>query len=268
MIPCLLSIALVVGCKNVDSPKESVLTIEQRRATITAAMDYLDAGKFTESLAIMKALVNKDPSGAETQESYGLVLLACASEAEDRGDSKRALTNRTLALEAYKLACNTASKPGLLQLSTAQLAHMIGKKTIANQYYELAHNTNLNDARASFFLSQLYMLDRQWVEAKTWIDLSLTRNAHEPFALMSSALIEAELGNTQLALDRATRGCFINPDNPNLRVMQARVLRLTGSAEQALNILRALPPTTQESSITQDEIAQCRIAIQEQMGAP
>lgn len=268
MIPCLLSIALVAGCKNVDSPKESTLTVEQRRTTISAAMDFLDAGKFTESLAIMKALVKKDPSGAETQESYGLVLLACASESEDHGDFERARLHRTLALDAYKIACNTATNPGLLQLSTAQLAHMLGKNTIATHYYELAHSTNHIDSRASFFLAQLFMLEHKWEEAKTWIDVSLERDSHEPFALLSSALIEAELGNKQLALERSATGCFVNPDDPNLRLMQARVLRLTGSAEQALSLLHALPQSMQSNFITQDEIAQCIKVINEQGVSP
>ncbi len=268
MIPCVLCVALSTGCKNANSPQDSVLTVEQRRTTITAAMDFLDAGKFAESLAIMKALVDKDPRGAETQESYGLVLLACASEAEDRGDFASAQTNRTIALEAYKAACSTATNPGLLQLSTGQLAHMLGKNIIATHYYELAHTTNLGDGRASFFLSQIYMLDSQWEIAKKWIDASLSRDAHEPFALLSSALIEAELGNSARALDRAKQGCFINPGDPNLRLMQARVLRLTGSAEQALNILHALPAQMQNNSIAQDEIAQCRRGIEEQAETP
>ncbi|MBT4523875.1 MAG: hypothetical protein HOC21_03020 [Phycisphaerae bacterium] len=258
MIPSLLSIALIVSCRNADSPKESQITVEQRRTTINAAMDFLDAEKFTESLAIMEVLVDKDPSGSDTQESYGLVLLACAAKAERSGDVVQATTRRLRALEAYKTACKTASDPGLLYLSTAQLAHMVELTGEAKHYYILAHESIPNDARASFFISQIYLLDKNWSDAKFWIEQSLVRDMHEPYSLLTSALIEAELGNYEEANELAKRGCTIRPTDSNLRFIQARVLRITGEAEHALAILSTLPEPLRSSPIAIEEITNCQ----------
>ena len=47
------------------------------------------------------------------------------------------------------------------------------------------------------------MLQEKWTEAKTWIDESKFRNPYEPFTLLSSALIEAQLGNSEIAVELA-----------------------------------------------------------------
>ena len=262
MIPAVLCVALLIGCKNAESPQEATITVEQRRASIDAAMEYLDAGRFTEALAIMNVLVTKDPRGAETQESFGLVLLACATDARQNGDNQEAKKYQTRALEAYKDACETATNPGLLQLSTAQLAHMQDDEQTALHFYKLAHNSNSQDARAAFFIAQIKMLNKNWKEAKTWIDESIQRDSMEPHALLSSALIEAELGNTDLAIPLAKKGCAIQPNDPNLRFIQARVLRISGQPTHAIDILSALPADLQASDIVRNEKKMCEEALQ------
>ena len=262
MIPAVLTIAVIVGCRNVESPKESHITVKQRQAAVNASMEFLDSGKFIEALAIIEVLIDKDPTSSETQESYGLVLLACAAEADRSGDVDQATDKRLQSLYAYKAACKTATKPGLLYLSTGQLAHMLDRADEAKHYYELSHKSNPDDSRSAFFISQIYLLDKNWNDARYWIQQSLIRDKHEPYSLLTFALIEAELGNAKKAKELAQTGCAIRPTDSNLRLFQARVLRITGETEHALAILSALPEPLLSSPIAIEEIQHCKLAIE------
>ena len=237
------------------------ITVQVRRSSIDAAMVHLDAGKVLEALAITSTLVERDPDSAQSQEAHALVLLADAARLDTMYQAEQAGYSRSKALEAYKTACAQSTNPGLLQLSAAQLAQMLGKDELAKQYYKSAHENVPIDSRASFFLAQIHMLQEEWIEAKQWIDASLERDQFEPFALLSSALIEVQLGNIDVAITRATQGCDINPNDPNLRFIQARVIRLSGNPDRALEILATLPKVLRDSPIGMEERSLCLVAL-------
>ena len=121
-------------------------------------MVHLDAGKVLEALAITSTLVERDPDSAQSQEAHALVLLADAARLDTMYQTEQAEHSRSKALEAYKTACAQSTNPGLLQLSAAQLAQMLGKDELAKQYYKSAHENVPIDSRASFFLAQIHML--------------------------------------------------------------------------------------------------------------
>jgi tetratricopeptide (TPR) repeat protein len=261
IIPFLFCVALLVGCGNSDSSVAEPITVQVRRSSIDAAIVHLDAGRILEALAITSTLVERDADSAQSQEAHALVLLADAARLDTMYQTEQAGYSRSKALEAYKTACAQSTNPGLLQLSAAQLAQMLGKDELAKQYYKSAHENVPIDSRASFFLAQIHMLQEEWIEAKQWIDASLERDQFEPFALLSSALIEVQLGSVDVAITRATQGCDINPNDPNLRFIQARVIRLSGNPDRALEILATLPKVLRESPIGMEERLLCLVAL-------
>ena len=263
MIPAMLIVAFATACSNTETPQSQQITVDQRESAIDSAMQHLQANRSMEALAITSTLVARDPDSAESQEIHALALISEGWRHENIGNPDVGTEKWTEALDAYILACNQSTTPGLLQLSTAQLAHMVGEIPTAKKYYELAHDNVFNDARASFFLAQIDLLNSEWEPAKRWIKQSLKRSPNEPFALLSLALIEAELGNTSVALELATQGCLILPDEPNLRFIQARVVRLAGNPVQALEILIALPKNMLETSMCKEEIDSCMTLIEE-----
>lgn len=250
-----------MGCGNSETSGSEPITVQARRASIDAAMVHLDAGRVLEAMAITSTLVERDADSAQSQEAHALVLLADAARLDTMSQADQAHQSRSKALEAYEAACAQSTNPGLLQLSTAQLAQMLGKDEIAKQYYKSAHENVPIDSRASFFLAQMHMLQEEWTEAKQWIDASLLRDRFEPFALLSSALIEVQLGNLETANARATQGCDINPNDPNLRFIQARVIRLSGNPNRALEILATLPKVLRDSPIGMEERSLCLFAL-------
>jgi Tfp pilus assembly protein PilF len=263
MIPSVLSIVLVVGCSDANSLQETTVTVEQRRAAIKSTMEHLDGGRDREALAIISTLAKKDPHSPVTQEAYATVLLANSLQLDSEGAMDKGITFRRMALEAYITACNSSTAPGLLQLSTAQLAQMLGETEVATLYYEKAHDSNEGDGRAAFFLTQMYLLHKEWQQAKHWVNESLLRDPNEPYTLLSAALVEAELGNFSKAQTYSDRGCEILPDDPNLRCMQARVIRLCGNPTRALELLSALPEPIRGSTLVDDERALCILQIEE-----
>jgi tetratricopeptide (TPR) repeat protein len=261
IIPFLFCVALLVGCGVSESSVVEPIAVQARRASIDSAMVHLDADKVLEALAITSTLVERDSDSAQSQEAHALVLLADAARLDTMYQTEQAEYSRSKALEAYKTACAQSTNPGLLQLSAAQLAQMLGKDELAKQYYKSAHENVPIDSRASFFLAQIHMLQEEWIEAKQWIDASLERDQFEPFALLSSALIEVQLGNIDVAITRATQGCDINPNDPNLRFIQARVIRLSGNPDRALEILATLPKVLRDSPIGMEERSLCLVAL-------
>lgn len=257
MIPAVLIAVVITACARNDSAPQASITVEQRRAAINSAMEHLDADRINEAMAIVSTLVKKDPASPQTQETYATVLLANSLKLDKFGDLAKGIEYRQRALEAYKAACNYSSSPGLLQLSTAQLAQMIGDNATAKTFYTLAHASNPKDGRPSFFLAQLHLLTKNWAQAKHWANESLLRDPNEPFTLLSASLAEAELGNIASALQFAERGCDILPNDPQIRFMQARVIRLSGKPEQALEILSRLPEPLRSSDIANDERQLC-----------
>jgi tetratricopeptide (TPR) repeat protein len=262
MIPFLLTAVIATSCTREETSQESQISVEQRRAAINSAMEHIDANRVDEAMAIASTLVRKDSSSSQTQETYGIVLLAQSFKYEELGDIKSAIATRKKALQAYIEACKHSSSPGLLHLSTAQLAQDVNDLTTARTYYKLAHDNNTNDGRAAFFLTQLHLLEKEWDQAKHWARESLNRNPNEPYTLLSASLAEAELGNCLEANALSTKGCTINPNDSNLRLMQARVLRLCGNPIQALEILSGLPEAMQETDIVEDEKGLCLIEIE------
>lgn len=263
MIPAVLIAVVITGCAGNDSAPRASITVEQRRAAINSAMEHLDADRITEALAIISTLVKKDPASPQTQETYATILIANAIKLDNIEEFAKGVEFRKQALEAYKSACNFSSSPGLLQLSTAQVAQMIGDNATAKTFYTLAHASNPSDGRPSFFLSQLYLLTKNWEQAKHWANESLLRDPNEPFTLLSASLAEAELGNVSSALKFAQRGCDILPNNPQIRFMQSRVIRLSGKPEHALEILSRLPEPLRSSDIANDERQLCLQQIQD-----
>ncbi len=263
MIPSVLVVAFLISCGKSESQQSHSITVEQRHAAIESATELLQSNQVEEALAITSTLIANDSDTAQSQEIHALALIAEGWRLDGIGEFGRAQEKREEALEAYLLACKKSSSPGLLQLSTAQLAQMIGNEAVAIKYYKLAHLNVPHDGRASFFLAQISMLNKQWEEGKGWIIFSLERNPNEPFALLSYALIEAELENYPHAKELATQGCTIAPNDPNLRFMQARVLRLSGHPTRALELLLGLPKDLQHTQVCQDEILEVQKEVKQ-----
>ena len=261
MILALSFVALMQSCTNEESPQSQGISVEKRSKSIESAMEYLDSGQVVKALAITSVLVKEDENSPQTQEAHGLVLLASADQFDQDGLPENALIERERALKAFESACSLLSNPTLLSLSTGQLAHMLGKDEKARSYYKLAHEADENDERSSFFLAQMAMLEEEWQEAQSWINESMNRNANEPYTLLSSGLIEASLGNVELAINRADQGCKQKPNDQNLRFIQARVYRIAGQPNRALEILSHLSEPLKSSSLTLEEISLCNIRI-------
>jgi len=253
---------VVAGCGNADSSRATQITVEQRRTAIDSAMAHLNADRVNEALAIVSTLVKKDSKSSQSQETYATILLASSLNFDKEGNISKGIEYRQRALDAYIAACEYSSAPGLLQLSTAQLAQMMDKIEVAKKYYKLAHASNPSDGRPSFFLTQLYLLSKEWEVAQHWVHESLLRDPNEPFTLLSSALVEAELGNVSKSKQLAARGCEILPNDSTLRFMQARVIRLSGNPVQALEILMSLPSDMLSTALVKEEQTLCITQIE------
>ena len=217
-------------------------------------MQHLNAGRTVEALAITSKLILRDPNSIDTLEKHAIVLLAEAARVETLGESAIARTRREEALEAYIAVCTHLNVHGETQFSAAQLAHMLGEIELAISLYKQSHEKLKHDGRSALWLAQIDLLSTNWSEANYWITESLTRNPKEPTALISAGLIQANLGDCENALLSTKSAIRMQPNNQNFRLMQARVLRICGDPERAIEILSSLTP----SQVVRDEIELCK----------
>jgi predicted Zn-dependent protease len=250
----LLAVCLFVGCSYDAEPDTPTITLETKTAALDSAMQHLNAGRTVEALAITSKLILRDPNSIDTLEKHAIVLLAEAARVETLGESAIARTRREEALEAYIAVCTHQNVRGETQFSAAQLAHMLGEIELAISLYKQSHEKLMHDGRSALWLAQIDLLSNNWSEANYWITQSLTRNPKEPTALISAGLIQANLGDCENALLSTKSAIRMQPNNQNFRLMQARVLRICGDPERAIEILSSLTP----SQVVRDEIELCK----------
>ena len=221
-------------------------------------MKHLDSGRSIEALAITSKLLEHDGNSLEILEKHAIVLLAEAARLESNDLAAQAMTKRDEAMAVYIRACDQEGVSGGTQFSAGQLAHMLGDTSLAQTLYEQSHLSLAGDGRSAFYLAQIFMLEEQWTRAHDWIQESLKRQPNEVFSLISAGLIDANLGNCDSAKLHTARAVQMKPNDANVRIMQARVLRLCNEPARALEILAALPSPIRSSQIVLKDIAICQ----------
>ena len=250
----LLAVCFLAACSRDAGPSTPAIPAETRRTALESAMQHLDAGRSVEALAITSKLILRDPNSIDALEKHAIVLLAEAARLESLGNSPIANTHRENALESYIAACSHQDVKGETQFSAAQLAHMLGKIELAISLYMESHEKLIHDGRSALWLAQIDLLAQNWSEANEWISKSLQRNPKEPSALISAGLIQANLGNCEDAKAYTNKAIRLQPNDQNFRIMQARVLRICGDPQRAIEILSSL----QSSQAVIDEIELCK----------
>lgn len=251
-------VSFFMGCDGESDQTAIPLSVEAKRTAIESAMIHLDSGRSVEALAITSKLLEHDGNSLEILEKHAIVLLAEAARLESNDLRTEAMTKREEAMEVYKRACTQDGVSGGTQFSAGQLAHMLGDTSLARTLYEQSHLSLEVDGRSAFYLAQIYMLEEQWTHAHNWIQESLQRQPNEGFSLVSAGLIDANLGNCDSAKMHTDRAVQIKPNDANVRIMQARVLRLCNEPYRALELLAALPGSIRSSQIVRKEIDICQ----------
>jgi tetratricopeptide (TPR) repeat protein len=239
------------------------ISVEARQSAIDSAIQHLDAGRTVEALAITNKLIQRDPNSLASLETHAVVLLGETMRLISIGNESQANILKNEALETYLSICQFEKVTPHIQFSTAQLAHELGEYQLAQSLYKKSHAALVNDGRPALWLAQIELLEENWVSANNWIQESLQRQPLEPFTLISAGLIQANLQQCEEAMSYTNKAIGLKPNDENFRFMQARILRICGNPERALELLTSLSSTAKVTPLVIDEIASCKERIKE-----
>ncbi len=259
--------ALLVGCADPPPQPTAAPTHTDRRAAIEAVHVHLDAGRVAEALAISTRLVEAAPNDPRGLETDALVHLSYAAQLDTDGRYALGMQERGIAFDRYDRACANAAEPGLLYLSAGQIAQVLGWKEDARRHYEAADLAVPDDPRASFFLGQMALLESDHDAARIWLVRSNDILPNEPTTVASLALVEFHTGNSERALELAAQACALRPDDYGLRIIQARIVRVSGDPARAIELLSSLPSYLGAYSTYAGELGESWLALDRPLDA-
>lgn len=236
------------------------------QADIATALRAIDAslarGDSGAALTVARRLAERVPQDPDVRATLGRCLLAAASDRSD--DVHGALSLRREALRAYSDAARLAPTESEAPHSCGVIAGMLpGEDAEAVGWFREASRRRPTDPRHPLFeglaLSRQGLLD----PAASALERACTLAPNDATTLASLAEVCARRGDATRAISLAAAARAAAPDDPNMRLVEARVVRLAGRAERARALLLALDTPTLASEPFARELAQCHFALGE-----
>jgi tetratricopeptide (TPR) repeat protein len=208
----------------------------ERELLLASAEEALDKGMVADALRLARYAAER-VADADTLELLGRTLLAEASVGEPRQRAARRLE----AADAYRRAADAAPDRAGLQNAAALVLDTAGLPEEALRLHDRA--VELAPNHPPYRLHRANLRLRMGDLAGAAADQEILARTPE-FAAWASALeVEIELAAGRFAEARvaASRALSAAPRDRSLRVLVARVERLAGAPERAVELLAALP---------------------------
>ncbi|MCH2137065.1 MAG: tetratricopeptide repeat protein [Phycisphaerales bacterium] len=252
----LLMVACSEGPATSDAPVDRAGAME----TLRTAQRYIDAGQFDEAQAILVTAQTAWPEDPLVHEqlarvAFGRGLTLRAQGQLDLGDQRLAQ-----ALEHWRRACDLSPDNAAMRVSAADVAAMIGQTSTARALYGRALELDPRAARAALCLAQIEMTahpDR----AEALLQQALEHGGEIPEAHASLSMLHMRRGDETAARAAMATALEAGGDMPGIRVMQARLERLSGAPDRGVELLVALGPQSLADVGTTWELAACWEAL-------
>jgi Tfp pilus assembly protein PilF len=255
-----LLILLLCGAscdESAPSPDAQVV----RSETLLTAQRYLDAGQYEQAEAIAIAAARQAPEDARVHELLARIDFGLGLQLRQQGLMAPSKVTLQQALEHWARACTIEPEASGMHTSAGDVASMLGLPKQAAGFYQQAMLHAPAAGRAALCLAQLCMKEEP-KRARELLDLVLAANDQVPEGHASVALIEARLGRGVEARAAMERAVALAPRATALRVTQARVERLLGSAHRGVEVLSALGPSVDGNEAVAWELAECWSTLQ------
>ena len=245
----------LTGCSDEPQVDEAMsLPGETVRHSLEAAESYLTMGQEESARSILSKVIEQSPQDGRAFEMMGRLELRRGIEMRDMGLVDSALDQFKTSYEWYEQALRYMDDSAGLHQSAGEVAQLAGLDATALSLYESAMRLEPSNPKSSLCAAQLLMISEP-ARAESILRTVLEAHPEQSHALASLALVCQLQDKSDEANELAARALALAGDQVAVRVVVARVQRLSGRERQALELLLALPDDVRSKESTASEIA-------------
>ena len=261
------TIVCLSGCGDEPANKEAAtLSGESIRHSLEAAESYLTTGNDAQATSILSKVIERAPEDGRAYEMMGRLELRRGIELRDMGLVDSAREQFRDSFLWYEKALQFMSDSGGLFQSAGEVAQLAGLQDQALSLYMSAMELQPDNPKSGLCAAQL-LLDTQPDRAESILRSVLEADPDQSHALASLALACQFQGKDEVAAEMASRALAIAGDQVAVRIVIARVHRLSGREREALELLLALPDEVRGQESAASEIASCWHALGQPLNA-
>ncbi len=209
-------------------------------AALAAADDYFNTQELEKAELILDRLIERAPREGRAHEMMGQVLSLRAAGAAERGEAGIARSLRREAYAHYRTAAEIGPPSAGLEQSAGTIAMLAEEPEAALAHFEAASTLDPVNPQHPLYAAQLFIARDDRDAARSRLDRVLELDPDEPLAHASLAVIALEDGRVEDARARIAHARALAPHDVRFRVQEARILRRSGLAQQAVETLLAL----------------------------
>ncbi len=261
------AIACLSGCS--EEPLEeapATLSGESIRHSLEAAESYLTTGNDAQARSILSKIMEQASEDARAYEMMGRLELRRGIELRDMGLIDSAREQFRVSFLWYEKALPLMADSGGLHQSAGEVAQLAGLQDEALSLYMSAMELQPDNPKPSLCAAQL-LLDTQPAKAESILRSVLELHPDQSHALASLALACQFQGQNETAAEMASKALAIAGDQVAVRIVVARVYRLSGREREALELLLALPDEVRSQESAASEIASSWHALGQPLNA-
>ena len=250
------ALTLAGGCgDSAPSAGASRPTIDPRTADAAAQAieSYLTGQRIAEAVTVAEKFAAEAPGLMRSQELLGRALVAQAMDDATPPAQRDAIMRR--AADAYDAA--TRIEPGNAPLAHAAgvVCDTAGLHDRAADHYASAHERDPRNAQYALYLALSRARQGRADEARALAERAEAAMPESPDPKAALADLAVRAGDLPRALEKVREARALDPSSNGLRLAEARIRRMAGKPEEALELLVPLDPPVRRSPGYADELA-------------
>ena len=226
---------------------------------LQAVETWILDGRPDKAETIARRLSALNPASLDALEAHGrcLTILAAMAAREGRTDGD---AQRVLALERYReLIKRSGDPPDAMHLHAAGLAaQAAGELDEALDYHVRADAIEPTNAQHAIFAGNIHAGRDETEAARAWFGRATIIDPRESWGWAGLAEAHRQSGETAAALESIRSARARSPEHTGFRISEARILRESGRAREAAQLLFAIDPSRRATAaITAELCAAC-----------
>ena len=246
LLACLVTAVIFVykaTLPSVAPPLARDRNAEAVAVILDSARVYHRQGDLAKAEIVLSAGIREHPEDQQMRIAYAETLMMSG-----QFDS---------AFYHYTEALRIGPRDAFLEFVAGTIASKIGEPGLAEAHFTAAHSKDPTQPSYGLYLAQVQISLHKYDEAIS--SLIQTRPLDPDNAMIYGTLAEiyTKKNKTNLALNQIEFARTLEPDRSAWKIIEARLLKRKGAAQQALLLLNSLPPAERNSKAILRSRAEC-----------
>ena len=255
-LAALLCAALAGGCGDGAAPASAPrTTVDPRKADAAAQAveSYLTGQRIAEAVTVAEKFAAEAPGLMRSQELLGRALVAQAMDEATPVARRDAIMRR--AADAYDAATRIDPQNAPLAHAAGVVCDTAGLHDRAADHYAAAHARDPRNAQYALYLALARARQGRTDEARALAEAAEAAMPESPDPKAALADLAVRSNDLDRALAKVREARALDPSSNGLRLADARIRRMAGKPEEALELLVPLDPPVRRAPGYADELA-------------